>query len=306
MKGACDMGRDVSKVRCGLSCSECAVRNCFRRNAKYPAFCITERFRDAAAKTKELYGSDGIDAKLARAAAEIEGEYYGRLTRLEETIRFAQKLGVKKLGIAACVGLLDEASKYAKIVRTAGIETRTVICKVGGIDKLEIGLADNLKICPGCNESCCNPVLQAQVLNEWGADLNVVFGLCVGHDAIFSRNSSAPAVVFMVKDRVLAHNPVAAIYTSHFYYKRVNDQATFPTAAREWDRALLERDTVIKASDRERDEKLRYLALAERYGSPAKVRAALKKSGDWPLPRAKRPDGTPAEQTAPAPAGAAE
>ena len=295
------MSKPVTAKACGLSCSECAVRNCFRRGAKYPAFCITERFADAAKRTKELYGSDGVDAKLARAAAEIEGEYYGRLTRLEETIRFAQKLGVKKLGIAACVGLLDEASEYAKIVRSAGIRTRTVICKVGGIDKLEIGLADNLKICPGCNESCCNPVLQARVLNEWGADLNVVFGLCVGHDAIFSRNSSAPAVVFMVKDRVLAHNPVAAIYTSHFYYKRVKDASTFPPPAREWDRALLERDTTITAADRARDEKIRYLELAEKYGDPAALRKALEKSGDYPLPRAKRADGTPAAQTAPAP-----
>ncbi len=295
------MSKPVTPKSCGFSCSECGLRNCFHKDTKYPAFCLTERFADAAAKTKRLYGSDGVDAKLARAAAEIEGEYYGRLTRLEETIRFAQKLGVKKLGIASCVGLLDEATKYAKIVRSAGIKTRTVICKVGGIDKLEIGLADNLKICPGCKESCCNPVLQAEVLNEWGADLNIVFGLCVGHDAIFSRHSSAPAVVFMVKDRVLAHNPIAAIYTSHFYYKRVNDQATFPPPAREWDRALLERDTVITAADRERDEKLRYLELAEKYGDPKKLKAALKKSGDYPLPRAKRPDGTPAAQTAPEP-----
>lgn len=262
------------KAEC-CSCSECSVRNCFRRTAKYPTFCLTERFADAAAKTKELYLSDGVDAKLARAAAEIEGEYYGTLTRLEETIRFAQKLGVKKLGIASCVGLLDEASKYAKIVRTAGIETRTVICKVGGIDKLEIGLAENLKICPGCNESCCNPVLQAQVLNEWGADLNVVFGLCVGHDAIFSRHSSAPAIVFMVKDRVLAHNPIAAIYTSHFYYRRVNDQATFPPPLREWDRKVYGRNTTITKEDRELDEKLRYLELAAKYGDPKKLKAAL-------------------------------
>lgn len=104
------------------------------------------------------------------------------------------KLGVKKLGIASCIGLLDEASIYAKIVRTAGIETKTVICKVGAIDKTEIGLPDQLKVCPGCNESCCNPALQAQVLNDWGADLNVLVGLCVGHDAIFTRHSKAPAV----------------------------------------------------------------------------------------------------------------
>lgn len=138
------------------------------------------------------------------------------------------KLGVKKLGIASCIGLLDEASIYAKIVRTAGIETKTVICKVGAIDKTEIGLPDQLKVCPGCNESCCNPALQAQVLNDWGADLNVLVGLCVGHDAIFTRHSKAPAVTFIVKDRVLGHNPAAAIYTSKFYYKRASERNNVP------------------------------------------------------------------------------
>ena len=174
---------------CALSCSECSIRNCYRRDRKYPDFCLTSQYHDAVEKTRELYTSDSVDGRLARAAAEIEGEYYGRLTRLEETIRFAKKLNVTKLGIASCIGLLDEASLYAKIVRTAGIETKTVICKVGAIDKTEIGLPDDLKVCPGCNESCCNPALQAQVLNEWGSQLNVMVGLCVGHDAIFARHS---------------------------------------------------------------------------------------------------------------------
>lgn len=213
---------------CALSCSECSIRNCYRRDRKYPDFCLTSQYHDAVEKTRELYTSDSVDGRLARAAAEIEGEYYGRLTRLEETIRFAKKLNVTKLGIASCIGLLDEASLYAKIVRTAGIETKTVICKVGAIDKTEIGLPDDLKVCPGCNESCCNPALQAQVLNEWGSQLNVMVGLCVGHDAIFARHSEAPAVTFIVKDRVLGHNPAAALYTAKFYYKRVLDEKTFP------------------------------------------------------------------------------
>lgn len=213
---------------CALSCSECSIRNCYRRDRKYPDFCLTSQYHDAVEKTRELYTSDSVDGRLARAAAEIEGEYYGRLTRLEETIRFAKKLNVTKLGIASCIGLLDEASLYAKIVRTAGIETKTVICKVGAIDKTEIGLPDDLKVCPGCNESCCNPALQAQVLNEWGSQLNVMVGLCVGHDAIFARHSEAPAVTFIVKDRVLGHNPAAALYTAQFYYKRVLDEKTFP------------------------------------------------------------------------------
>lgn len=214
--------------RSELSCSECAVRNCRSREADYPDFCISQANAAAAAETRALYAGDGPDGRMARTAAAIEGEYYGRMTRVEETVVFARDLGVRKLGIASCMGLLDESSLFAGIVRTAGIEPRTVICKVGAIDKTEIGIPDRLKVRPGCNESCCNPVLQARALNDWGADLNVMIGLCVGHDALFSKYSLAPVVTLIVKDRVLAHNPAAALYASGFYYRRVLDAGNFP------------------------------------------------------------------------------
>jgi uncharacterized metal-binding protein len=210
------------------SCSECHARNCYRRDSKYPSFCLSEANQKGAAETKALYAGRGRDAKVARAAAEVEAEYYGRLTRLEETIIFALKLGAKKLGVASCVGFLDESEIYAKVVRAAGLEVKTVGCKVGSIDKCEIGLPDNLKLSPGSQESCCNPILQAKVLNDWGSDVNVSLGLCVGHDYLFTKHSAVPAVTLAVKDRVLAHNPMGAIYTHRFYYKRILDLKTFP------------------------------------------------------------------------------
>ena len=38
---------------------------------------------------------------------------------------------------------------------------------------------------------------------------------------------------FIVKDRVLGHNPAAALYTAKFYYKRVLDEKTFPEPRKE-------------------------------------------------------------------------
>ena len=49
-------------------------------------------------------------------------------------------------------------------------------------------------------------------------DFNIVIGLCVGHDTLFLRHSHAPTTVMIVKDRVLAHNPVAALYTANGMY----------------------------------------------------------------------------------------
>ena len=61
----------------------------------------------------------------------------------------------------------------------------------------------------------CNPAGQAAMLNEAGSQLNIICGLCVGHDAIFSRASRAPVTTLIVKDRVLAHNPAGAIYSRY-------------------------------------------------------------------------------------------
>ena len=46
----------------------------------------------------------------------------------------------------------------------------------------------------------------------------MLLGLCVGHDSLFMKHSVAPVTVLAVKDRVLGHNPLAAIYMADGYY----------------------------------------------------------------------------------------
>lgn len=55
--------------------------------------------------------------------------------------------------------------------------------------------------------------------NEANTDLNILLGLCVGHDSLFIKYSKAPITVFAVKERVLVHNPLGAIYQVGSYYK---------------------------------------------------------------------------------------
>ena len=52
---------------------------------------------------------------------------------------------------------------------------------------------------------------------------NIVIGLCVGHDTLFLRHSKVPTTVMIVKDRVLQHNPVAALYGVQSMYLRFAD-----------------------------------------------------------------------------------
>ncbi len=151
----------------------------------------------------------------------IEKEGYGVWPRIREVVELCKRLNIKKVGLAFCVGLGEEASKVDRIFESWGLEVYSIACKCGSIDKTWIGLRDEDKLSPGSHESMCNPVLQAMVLNHVGTELNVVVGLCVGHDAIFMRYSKAPVVYLLAKDRATGHNPAAPLYSLHYFSKRV-------------------------------------------------------------------------------------
>jgi len=75
---------------------------------------------------------------------------------------------------------------------------------------------------PEMFEPICNPIAQAEVINAEGVDLAVQLGLCVGHDSLFIKYCRVPTTVLAVKDRVLGHNPLAAVYLSKGpYYSRL-------------------------------------------------------------------------------------
>lgn len=205
-----------------LSCSDCGIVNCYRQEKSFPDFCLTTAISSEDLKrVKDIYMKDELASKFSMAAAEIEGRFYGKYTRVEETIAFARRIEAHKIGIATCVGLISEARMYAKILKAKGLESYCVICKVGSIDKAEVGIPKDLKIEPDCYEALCNPVMQADILNKAETDLNVIIGLCVGHDSLFIKYSKAPVTTLVTKDRVLGHNPGAALYLTNFYYKRL-------------------------------------------------------------------------------------
>ena len=115
-------------------------------------------------------------------------EGYCRLTRVEEIMTFARKMGYKKLGIAYCIGLVNEARILPASSVLNGFEVYSVICKVAGIAKSSIGIPKNVK---KIGAAMCNPILQARLLNQAHTELNVVIGLCVGHDS-YSTSTLMP------------------------------------------------------------------------------------------------------------------
>ena len=204
-------------------CARCHVVACSAEpgTVELPPFCPMLAEGELLRDVQQAYLEDPELQRLARESARTESAGYCRTTRIEDIMDFARRIGVERLGIAHCVGLMREARMARSIFLAGGFEVLTVCCKVGSIAKETVGLVDQEKIRPGQFEALCSPVGQAALLDRAGTQLNVVVGLCVGHDSLFFMHSKAPVTVLVAKDRVLGHNPVACLYTSHSYYQRL-------------------------------------------------------------------------------------
>jgi len=199
------------------SCIDCAAKSCDGKSDRHPDFCISQGVDpDFREEIKCRYTDDPENSRIMKASAEVENDYYCRLTRVEETIEWAKKLGAKKIGIATCVGLLSESRMLAKILRSHGFEVCGVSCKVGEIPKTDIGIDER---CLAVGTNICDPIMQAELLEAEHTDINIVMGLCVGHDSLFYKYSHTITTTLVVKDRVLGNNPAAALYTAESYYK---------------------------------------------------------------------------------------
>lgn len=200
-----------------LSCVDCGTQNCKFKDRTYPDFCLTTHLDPKDLEwAVERYAEPQNHAVMV-ASAEVEYEGYCALTRVEEIMKFANKIGAHKIGIANCIGLIREARIFAKILRANGFEPYAVICKVAGKSKSSIGIP---KECENIGPAMCNPILQARLLNKEKTDLNVVIGLCVGHDSLFYKYSDAMVTTLVTKDRVTGNNPAAALYTAESYYRK--------------------------------------------------------------------------------------
>ena len=154
-------------------------------------------------------------SELFRRSSEVEVDGYMEWTRVEEIAELCRRMGWERVGVAFCVGLWEEARSLCRFLEGRGLEVYSVCCKVGGVPKKEFGLPE---LEPG--DVICNPIAQARILNRVGTDLNVLVGLCVGHDALFIRESEAPVTVAVVKDRRLGHCPALAL-TNRYYRRRL-------------------------------------------------------------------------------------
>lgn len=181
------------------ACAGCDARECVKGMKNPPEGCpgLTE----AVAQTTPDYQEEAT-LRIARVSGKIAPDH--SRSRLEQTMAFARECGFERLGLAFCVSFCREAAIVARVLRENGFAVESVMCKVGGLPRDTVGL-------PGTGRPMCNPLAQARLLNERKTDLNIVMGLCVGHDTLFLQHSQAPATVLAVKDYANDHNPLSGI-----------------------------------------------------------------------------------------------
>jgi len=190
-------------------CASCNIHACSTGDlSKAPKGCpsLSGEMKNLAS----LY-QDDENLKISRASSIVVSDRYGSKTRLEETMDFARECEYTNIGLAFCIGLTKEAEVLRDVLVSNGFHVNSILCKTGHLSREIIGIHDN-------PVAMCNPIAQAHFLNEAKTDLNILLGLCVGHDSLFIKYSDAPVTVFAVKDRVLCHNPLGAIYQADAYY----------------------------------------------------------------------------------------
>ncbi len=216
-------------ARCNIKISE---RSCRTEGGRHPANCPTAIHEELSREVKKKYKENEFYEFARQASLQEKDGYshrelgYARVRpakpRIEEISDFIARMGYQRVGLAFCIGLRKEAGIVEKYFSSKGLTVISAICKVGGVEKQFLGLADDEKIDPGTKESMCNPILQAALLNQEKTEFNILLGLCVGHDSLFFKNADAPSTVLAVKDRVTGHNPLAAVYTLDSYYRALN------------------------------------------------------------------------------------
>ena len=191
-----------------MPCASCVDQTCFTGQGEMPVDC-PERNREESGPKEPVAG-------FAEFAAQIRKK---QINRINEVIEYARFMKIEKIGIACCIGLHDELRVVTNMLKKADLHSVSVMCKTGSYEKKSVGVPVRFRMTTktGYSVGCaaCNPVAQAMVLNREKTGLNLIIGLCAGHDSIFMKYSEVLTATLVAKDRSNGHNPAAILY--NFY-----------------------------------------------------------------------------------------
>jgi len=170
-------------------------------------------------EAKNLYKTEEFIKHSTGIASIVEAKGYIHWPRLKDTVEYAKGMGYKRLGLAFCVGMLQETKKIAEILEKYGFEILSVCCKTGSVKKTDVGVPEEYTMFSKTGYTIgwitCNPAAQALILNHHKTEMNIIIGLCVGHDITFTHLSKAPVTTLIAKDRSSPHDPTACLF-SHY------------------------------------------------------------------------------------------
>ncbi|MDA8127032.1 MAG: DUF1847 domain-containing protein [Deltaproteobacteria bacterium] len=215
------------------ACARCPFdmqdRLCQKQEGKAPPFCPTAHREAVIEKARKELEKPEI-REFSRQASIQEAECYAdreqgyeavrpQKPRIVEIVEFAHRMGYQRIGLVFCMGLRTEGKAVEGLLAANGFTVISGTCKMGRVSKAELGLRQDQQVRTCRFEAMCNPIAQAMLFNEEQTEFNVMLGLCVGHDSLFLKYAEAPTTIFAVKDRLLGHNPLAAIYTLDTFYR---------------------------------------------------------------------------------------
>ena len=129
------MEKKFSCGLCGAKWQKHGLTNCWSadpdKRPEAPAYCPANDHTGLIDEAFAEYKGDSEDARMSRVATKVEGMCYqpipgsdavnARWTRVEDTVAFAKLMGYSKIGIATCIGLLDETNRLALILKAQGL-----------------------------------------------------------------------------------------------------------------------------------------------------------------------------------------
>ncbi|MCF7809567.1 DUF1847 domain-containing protein [bacterium] len=187
-----------------IDCLNCVDRKCLRGEN-----CVGELASNLTKTSNEVQ-------EMLESAMDVAFEEERKLCRMAELVYYCLGMKYERIGVAFCIELLHPSTILVGVLRRF-FKVFPVCCKIGGVE-IEDDNSKNLHgytVKPTCHIAC-NPIMQAEMLNRFETDINIIVGLCVGADSIFTSASNAPVTTIFVKDKSLANNPIGAVYSDYY------------------------------------------------------------------------------------------
>ncbi len=187
-----------------FDCLACRERVCLRGQSCCPV-------------ESRVQFDDSLDAQaILDVARDVSSEDGRQLCRVAELVYFCLEMKFKRIGVAFCIDLIEPAGVLTGLLRRF-FDVFPVSCKVGGMAAIDPTLDESEPATESTGSNiACNPTGQAEILNRLNTDMNIIAGLCMGVDCLFSQASKAPVTTLFVKDKSLVNNPIGAIYSDYY------------------------------------------------------------------------------------------